>query len=119
MPPVFDINEPPSIVDENGTHPVPDSDVDSDLSRKKILECAAGKILGICPGDWVDIDPGAIAADPDWGWSFQCVGFDTVNNIDYVMCLVKDPNSGYYSAQAFSPPLITSNFRHTPEEVMP
>lgn len=100
--PVFDINNIPS---------VPDSDLDSDLSRVRTITIANDVEKEIAPGDWVDVLESAVAPDPVWGFSFQVVGFDTVNSIDYVMCLIQDANTLEYSQQAFTPALITNNFR--------
>lgn len=99
---IFDINNPPSS---------PDSDLDSDLSRVRTITIADDVEKEIAPGDWIDVNESATAPDPLWGFSFQVVGFDTVNGIDYVMCLVQDPNTLEYIPTAFTPALITNNFR--------
>lgn len=97
---IFDTSNPPIS---------PDSDLDPDLTQEAPYDVQGGSV-NIAPGDWVDADPGVIAADPVWGYSFQ------VSNMYYqaVGILVNNGDDTYSESQ-LSQASITNNFRRMPK----
>lgn len=106
---VFDVNNPPAF---------PDSELDSDLSLVKNVICDQGtKTIPIAPGDWVDMNPDGITADPEWGWSFQVcqVYKGEGEENDSVDILMTSDNGESYSVQNYDCYWVTNNFRRVPE----
>lgn len=105
--------EAPMIFDVNNYPEFPDSNLDSDNSLKQIFTIAEGVQMEVAPGDWLDIDPGSITPDPDWGFSFQCCQvYPEFGVVGILVCLnpTEEPMNRIYAETCVSPSLITNIF---------
>ena len=94
------------MIDTNNLPDTPDSNLDSDLSQIKDYEIQCG-MVGIAPGDWLDVDPCAGITDPDWGLSFQVMSTEQAE-----LCILwLNDATGAYEQIFLSPGYITNNYR--------
>jgi photosystem II stability/assembly factor-like uncharacterized protein len=105
---IFDILNPPA---------VPDSDLDPDLGNDAKFTIQNSTKRMIAPGDWVDVDPGAISADPSWGFSFQVCNIYPSEYIgaQAVGILVSGDGGQTYAETQLSCSWVTNTFRRIPE----
>jgi hypothetical protein len=99
---VFDVNNPPS---------QPNSDLDPDLTLETPFAIADGKSVNIAPGDFVDVMPGILSPDPEWGLSYQCANIYP-NAIGILV--MTDPFEQQYTECQLSPEIITNCYRRMP-----
>lgn len=107
------------IFDVSNFPETPDSDLDPDLGRAQNVTIANDKVKSIAPGDWADVDPTNITADPDWGFSYQVTSlYLNEGVIGILVCLnpSAEPSERTYAETCLSPSLITNVFRRQTDE---
>jgi hypothetical protein len=97
---IFDINNLPE-------EPLDDADPDLNNEREYYLE-QRGFSINIAPGDWVDVNTGAITQDETYGISFQVSR--TLEDCIYI--LVNENGKGYKETQ-LSMCWVLNNYRRT------
>ena len=103
----FDINNPPS---------QPDSTLDSDLTNVQNFVVQDSSTIPIAAGDWVDVDPSALSADINWGYSYQvCNLYPSEYPASAAVGVLYSADGGNtYSETQVSGSWLQNNFRRVP-----
>lgn len=105
---IFDVNNPPA---------QPDSTLDSDVALAQIMPIQGDQQVSIAPGDWVDVDPSCLPADPNWGYSFQVASVTPNANPNLAVCTIlvsMDQGQTYQQVDLSSAYWVQNNFRRVP-----
>lgn len=105
---IYDVNNPPA---------VPDSTLDSDTSLEAVFTVQGDLLVAIAPGDWVDVDPSVMPADPNWGFSFQVSNvYPNENpNLQQVgVQITQDDGATYFEVGLDTRAWVQNNFRRVP-----
>jgi hypothetical protein len=91
----------------------PEAELESNLALAQYYTIGTGESQNIAPGDWVELLPGVLGSDPNYGRRYQvCNLYDGEIGI-----LVSDNNDGInYSETHLSTVYIYTVFRHVPGE---